>query len=29
MEDGSYEELMKNTRGSYYNMYSTQEKHCK
>ena len=28
-EEGSHEELMKNTDGLYYNMYSTQAKHYK
>ena len=29
VEEGSHEELMKNTSGLYYNMYSTQAKHYK
>lgn len=29
VEEGSHEELMKNTGGLYYNMYSTQAKHYK
>lgn len=29
VEDGSHEELMKNTSGLYFNMYSTQAKHYK
>ena len=28
-EEGSHEELMKNTNGLYYHMYSTQAKHYK
>lgn len=29
VEEGSHEELMKNTSGLYYNMYCTQAKHYK
>ena len=29
IEEGSHDELMKNTCGLYYNMYSTQAKHYK
>ena len=27
VEEGTHEELMKNTKGLYFNMYNTQAKH--